>query len=449
MDTIRGKLQESNLVLSDEAIELLTQLEERGHLFLGWPDSERPANWFSWFPEDIPRQRSTAIVSSRLGRKLDEFDSLFRVVRAALTQLNPLAQNVLTVDGTTMQSVLKRGCELFGIPRLSVQVARREQTIDAWASHVLAQGAKHKTACYLSPEMNQVAKLPPLRDRVEVLESDQLVALHVRPNGNLHRLLIHRLREQSNSRTFVALGDGQLVPNELANELMEAGAIGWYLWNQQRDEQESTLRLGESQRPKAPILDKFDDQDAYLVHCTRRADGAWPDQDEEAYLDELILGDVARDRSSFAAISRIVGMQKLLATCTSVRGVQPVVSFTAVPLGAISTLRVFRAHRGRWDFEPYGVAIHRDVLRPLGARPVTYGNEETWKSLSPDDRAYFQKVGDEDNSIDWRVEKEWRVEGDVNLSELNASQVRVFVPTLAEAERIAEFSRWPVITTKS
>ena len=234
MDTILGKLQESRCELSDETIELLKQLDVRGYLFLGWPNSEQPADWLSWFPNQVPTLRPTAFVSSRLGRKLDEFDSLFRVVRVALSQLNPDAQCVLSVEGTTMHAVVKRGCELFGIPRLHVRTSRRGQSIDAWATDLLAQDPNDKTVCYLSPRTADATKSSPLRDRVEVLESDQLVALHVRPNGNLHTLLAQRLRDRPSSRTFVALGDEQLVPRELAHELMESGAIGWYLSNKRR-----------------------------------------------------------------------------------------------------------------------------------------------------------------------------------------------------------------------
>ena len=57
---------------------------------------------------------------------------------------------------------------------------------------------------------------------------------------------------------------------------------------------------------------------------------------------------------------------RLIASSEFVRGETPVVSLTAVPLGEIRTLRTYRSHLSRWDFEPYGICIRRDWLQRRG-----------------------------------------------------------------------------------
>ena len=186
----------------------------------------------------------------------------------------------------------------------------------------------------------------------------------------------------------------------------------------------------------------------FLTHCTRRQDGPWPDQDEVDWLDDLILDRADADHSALAAVGRILRGQRLIATAQTIRGATPVVSLTATPLAELDRLRVFRPHRGRWDFEPYGICIRRDWLQRLGARPVQYGDDGFWASLSPDDQPFFQLrhsgLSGGDRQIDWAVEDEWRVVGDVDLVALPADAALLFVPTESEAQQIATVSRWPV-----
>ena len=89
--------------------------------------------------------------------------------------------------------------------------------------------------------------------------------------------------------------------------------------------------------------------------------------------------------------------------------------------------------------------MYLELLQSWGARPVIYGDEASWLRLDTAHRPYFQKRGTSDEAIDWRVEKEWRIAGDVDLSKVAAEKAVVFVPSQAEAEQIAQLSRWPVL----
>ena len=136
-------------------------------------------------------------------------------------------------------------------------------------------------------------------------------------------------------------------------------------------------------------------------------------------------------------------------TNVTIRGGVKVVSFTKASLEDLRGLRTFRSHRGRWDFEPYGICIRRDSLAALGGRPVQYGDEQLWRSLPADDRPFFQKFDTCEQDIDWRVEQEWRYLGDLDLTQIAPDEGLVFVPSQAEAEHAARLSPWPVTVLKT
>jgi hypothetical protein len=79
---------------------------------------------------------------------------------------------------------------------------------------------------------------------------------------------------------------------------------------------------------------------------------------------------------------------------------------------------------------------------------VRYGDDQFWDSLSPDERPFFQlrqtRRSAGSRAIDWTVEDEWRIVGDVNLAEIPDTDALVFVPTETEAQEIAAVSPWPV-----
>jgi hypothetical protein len=164
-------------------------------------------------------------------------------------------------------------------------------------------------------------------------------------------------------------------------------------------------------------------------------------------LDELLLGWPEGRHSAFAALARIVLQRLLMGSGQAIRGGYRVVCFTAVPLAELPRLRVFRAHRGRWDFEPYGICIRRDWLQRHGARPVLYGDRPLWERLPERDRPFFQVACSRTSGgslIDWTAEREWRCIGDIDLTELGEREAIVFVPTAREAAAMAAISPWPV-----
>jgi hypothetical protein len=386
-------------------------------------------------------------------------------LRTACIRLDPTSDVLLTTKAVSSQKFIQRCGQLFGVPILRLDLEHGStETLRDWSRRVFTQkdrpsDAQHRV--YLSPSasVNEPNRpedglaMTPVRDRAMVALSELLVVLHLRANGNVHRLLKSRLAcsEFPAASVFLVIGDG-LVPRKLAEPLMDMGAVGWYMVDENASARRNPLppwtEVCARGRSAAPIVDCPSSEDwPYLTHCTRGRLGPWPGQAEEAYLDDLLLDRSGADHSALAALWRIVRSRRLLASSELVRGPEPVVSLTAVPLPEIHQLRTFRSHLGRWDFEPYGICIRRDWLQQQGARPVHYGDDSLWEQLDTAERPFFQKSHSRTGKgavLDWTVEREWRLLGDLRLNEIPRDAAIVFVPTRQEAHQLAMASPWPV-----
>ena len=393
------------------------------------------------------------------------------MLRAACTGIDAQHDVLLTSPATTTARFVERCAVLFGLRVLRIEVAD-DDTFDGWGRRVQSiepvQNAESLDAVFLSPCLNETdraqdeatpADNAPIRDRAIVAISDQLKMFHLRRDGHLHCLIRRRLNDPAwpLATVYVALGS-ELVPARIAKELQDLGAVGWVVLNSSVDRPEESG--AESSDIATNILHAEPAEAArivpvpaaaewqFLTHCTRRQAGPWPDQSEQDHLDDLILDRSGADHSSLAALCRIVKQQRLIATAQTVRGSTPVVSFTEVPVSELHRLRVFRPHRGRWDFEPYGICIRQDWLDRCNVRPVQYGDDELWQTLPPEDRPFFQlrntRRSAGDDRIDWSVEQEWRHVGDVDLRELPSDAAMLFTPSESDARQIAQISRWPV-----
>jgi hypothetical protein len=150
------------------------------------------------------------------------------------------------------------------------------------------------------------------------------------------------------------------------------------------------------------------------------------------------------DHSALATLRRIVLQQKLQATTKTIRAGFPVVCFSATSLLQLSQERIFRPHRGRWDFERFGICIDRGWLESIGTRPVLYGDDTLWNRMPERERPFFQKHERDAERIDWTIEQEWRHVGDVDLSGLSPETAALFVPQVADADRLIDISPWPI-----
>tara|TARA_Y100000588_G_scaffold173118_2_gene186963 strand:+ start:1103 stop:2233 length:1131 start_codon:yes stop_codon:yes gene_type:complete len=345
-----------------------------------------------------------AFVSSHLGRWPHRRTDWFAALSTACNQLLDENSRLLLVAGTTTAPYLTRCGELFG---------HRVETLDSTG---VSRGD---------------------RDQLSVFNADVIIALAVGNRSRTRTLIQQVLETPSEGRPPVWFARStSLVSREITEKWTTLGARPFDPASRRRSDPpiaEATVHLATNRMVKSGD---------WLVHCTRECDGRWPGQSQDQYLDDLILGRSASDHSVQATLRKILVERRLRAASRPVRGFPPAVSFSASPLEELLTRRVFRGHRGRWDFEPYGLAISRDWLAARGARPVVYRLPGDLRGNDP----FEQPTGSQGrHPMNWTREEEWRHPGDVDLSSLPDSQGLVLVHRHSDLGFVSGISRWPVL----
>lgn len=437
------------------------------------PDQTVSEYRLAWWPRGIPCGRRIAIVSSRVGRRLDQRPEWLAAFRSTCAKAEAEQAILLTGSGTTTARLVERAAKRFDLRALIVHEPQSGETGTRWLNRMFRYAAATPNdnlyQVYLSPALpfgeeppSSASENLPLCDRAVVAWADQLFISYLRPGGNLETLVRQRLMhsqcaEANHERpsVFVALGP-QLVPSPLAEQLLNLGAIGWILLPPDRSENDPLVVRNDPVPSYFPVPAAiswetvpripWSGAESYLTHCTRGPAGPWPEQTEQEFLDELLDPHPPAERSALNALVRIIEMQRILGSAAGLRGGTAAVCFTAVPLTALRSLRIYQPQRKCWNFEPYGICIRRDWLVANGTREVIYGDEETWHTLPEVDRPFFQRRGTRrgNRPRDWTREREWRHLGDVDLSGVPRSAAVVFVAALHEVELIARVSRWPV-----
>jgi hypothetical protein len=413
-----------------------------------------------WCSRPLPTDRRVAVMTSRVPRLIDPHGSWMLGLREALRRVRRETAVLATSAGCAGHELAWRGAVRQASPvvclhccdpnvasprtwarrwRASLERPAANGVADVW---VLPCSPAHSTG---APAGQAVLEAIPPRDRAAVALADEVMVLSLRAGGNLHALLRQRLTAGLGRVAMIDLPE--LQSRRARDELVQLGASLWSVPSVEDD----TAGLNDFAGPfAAPIVPAPAAADwAYLTHCTRACVGPWPRQSRDDYLDGLLDASSDADHSALATLSRIIAQRRIVASNRTVRGGFNVVSFTAVPVNDLARLRVFRTHRGRWDFEPYGLCVRRDWLARRGARPVRYGSDADWQAASAADRPFFQLIATSaaaarGGAIDWRVEAEWRHVGDIDLSDLPAGDGLVFAPNQAEAVRLSRISRWPI-----
>lgn len=397
-----------------------------------------------------------SMMSSRLGKRKDLKTWWFDAFRTALVRCDFENDCLCVVDGTAPAELVTRGSEIFALPRLRIRVSD-SPTVDAdglvdWVRLVQkqhsadrAEMADLETEVWISPEVLGFGEAAvtmlevPLADQLLAHLGDKLVVLSCRKKGNVERAVMDRLSHTTPPAAIVllAMQDELSVPSE---KLVHAGAIPWILDSGPTDPNavfeaiDSEAGIASDIRLKDGPLDQPDE---WLCHWTRAAFGPWQDQPSADFLDELILGCNSADRSALAALMRIIAQQRILATVATAAE-PPTVSFTAVPLHEFRQRRIFRKHKQRFDFEPWGVAIRKHVLVEQGCQKVHYVDDSANNRLAETGTApmFTQSRFDQRKKIDWSQEKEWRLPGTLNLGNMASTDLCYFVSSDLDAKRL-------------
>ena len=399
-----------------------------------------------WIPGGRPNGRSVSLVSSRLGQKLEKHRSVFDAIRTFCCRLDRERHFLVIHDQSPIHGAVVRAADLFGITIYELRPMPVEVDLH-WFEDRIAQD--HTLANGIYYDRNSMLGEAVQPDRLQIELSHEVRVLHVRKSGNIFGAIQTRLQGDDRAESIYVLHE-ETRKNAASKQLIQQGAIDWYLFDGNGSDsfkvENSAANQGMDAVESIEEFSKHNDVGQYVLHWTRRRFGPWPDQLEPRYHEDLLLGTTASKHDRISTLTKILVDKKLIASNDVTRDDRPVVSFSEVGVDQLTQLRTFRSHLSRWDFETLGIAIKKDVLKSLGGRGVVYGGESCWQQLDADEQPFFQKS---DGKIDWSVEKEWRVIGDVDLAKIGHEDAFVFVDSFQNAARVMPFTNFKVVVLAS
>lgn len=397
-----------------------------------------------------------AVVSSRLGRMpLAHHVELATLYRWTEQSINAAA-TPLTVASTAADRWVTRACQLLGTCPLRLELVAG------------ASGGDDRNPCGTFRIFCNDAKVN--RDEVAIMLADRVDVATVRRGGTIHRLLLQRLAHDRSAsiRVLVPVEPwGQPVlpgSSRVIQELIDAGAVGYCCrWDRPGDidcgERDAVASLQISDQAVEPLCGDFASEqllrhsDDWLIHSTRARQSAWPGQSDEQFFDWLLLSaPQVTDLSPLTTLKRIVAQQQLIGSGRTTRSGRPVVCFSDRPILQMIGQRIFRSHLGRWDAEPFGIAIRKDAAKRIGALPVIYFDPKTRSAESgtpvtrhADHEWRLQPIG---TTYDWTAEREWRLPGAADLRQFGGDEVIVFVASDDQCAQVGD-TKWPIISIES
>jgi len=162
----------------------------------------------------------------------------------------------------------------------------------------------------------------------------------------------------------------------------------------------------------------------HIIHWTRTPGSAWPGETLFSYYRAIAQSKEYYARNTLSTLIRILGERKLRASRRHYRQSVPAVAFSGLSPVRAATLMKWRARYREMSFEPYGLALRKEVAEKRGVRRVLYGNPEMYNYLDENDKPYFQSLGTIGN---WQPEQEFRHIGDLRLDRLPIDSLAVIV----------------------
>ena len=436
-----------------------------------------------WWPRGVSRSRRVGIVGSRLKRDPTMQAPILQALRLSMTAIDNLSEQVVASAGTSLYDYVEKAATTFDVPLLRVSTPADRGSSKLWLDELIQTQSTSDFGLLLSPDVSPSGSdaspradsvVPaleqlPIRDRILALMSDRLFVLTLRRNGNWWKLLqlgfSIGLWDAGAVRAVVGQG---LCSEDVASELQDHGAVPWSLiadddLSLNRDQQHGTVHSVDVSPKPTETYDRSLAEEAllaelvrpeptseWLLHWTRAPQTEWAGESRDAHLSSSVLSDAGVDRTTFGTLQRIVDERVVRATPGNNRATVDVVCLSEVPLVTLLAKRVFRSHRGRWDFEHYGIGVRKKRIWSLGGRPVIYGDESVWQTLPEGERPWFQLQQSQTGStpIGWTAENEWRLTSGLNLRNLPADDVFVFCRTKDEADILRTACDWRVVSVE-
>lgn len=389
---------------------------------------------------------AVSIASSRLGRNLRDRVDWFDEFRTRLESA-PSNTLFLTVPSTSTFPAMCAAAKLF--PHELVEL-RYDQDLgfDALVeincdTLKLNEQKTNRLSSRLIKYRSQLETSVSKADLLLFAFSDEVDVISCRPKGNISSLL--RCGLTNRLADFRIAESRSLFNADLISEFANLGA--------EVIRHDSKLKL---QSVCLEPIRRFNSADSFprlsddiakdfFIHTTRGASGPFPDQCEADFWNELVAGNCIPN-SPFDTLLRIVMQQRLIGQNQLTRSDVPVICFSEADISQFISTPQYRHGLKRWNYLPYGLGIRKSWLMNLGARPVIYGEHSDFRQLAPIDQPFFQRRSGRGGrgTIDWTAEKEWRLLHTLDLRNVRREDMFLFAPTVAECDRLADYSRWPV-----
>ena len=282
------------------------------------------------------------------------------------------------------------------------------------------------------------------RDRLLAFLADSNWALDIREGGNLHRILQQQQTQQPRSLR-ISFPASESARSSANLELLASHPETEILPDPPPDrhrvhpaERDQQIQPSVFESISTMQIDRRD----YLYHYTRSCPAPWPGQSYQEYLLSLLYNEPYCGHTALDTLVRILLEGRIRASLKLVRGELPVVSWTAAHPLQLEKLRQWNSALIRWTFEPYGLAIRKELVRKDGALPVIYVPESDFERLKPADRFRYQKH--EPPKSSWKHEREWRLPHDFQLEGLSRKDAFIFVPEMDDARLISDHVQSPL-----
>ncbi|MFT5528097.1 MAG: hypothetical protein ACI9HK_006085, partial [Pirellulaceae bacterium] len=384
----------------------------------------------------------TAVLSSRLGRCRQRNRIWLRTLAGLVATETKPSGIVILAEGMTCHPYLPQIARRQGRRFVSVWLPKsRPQQWKRWLENVLSNSPGAEIA--VSPFVDESGS-PMLRDSIISQLATKLLVLNVKEGGNTQRTLEAVGRDKE---VVFIQSEGLFQQGKFGEQDNDSRRRRWY--SIELPSHERTNRNSPRSGGELLFLEDLDDLQPLLSHWTRGSVGPWPDQTEEEFINELLSRDCP-DEPPFpppiVTLRRIVKQRRIVASGKTIRGGERVVCLTSTLLSEFRDRRVYRRHLGRWDYEPCGIAFPAAILNSQ-ARRVVYGDDGTWDILAAMQRWRFQ-ASETSKGVNWELEREWRVKGDLDFS--NLEQISYpFVPDLNAAISLRDIWSGPIIVLKS
>jgi hypothetical protein len=277
-----------------------------------------------------------------------------------------------------------------------------------------------------------------VRDRTVFHLADRILAAEINPDGNMFDLLSARISAGHSTRVWRPAGVGVQAEGNL--RLLDCGAKPFVF------DLKNYLPSAPKVHSRAPLTN-LDIQDMskcrWLIHFTKTWRGPWPGQNKNDFYRSIMDNEPGAGHLAIDSLIRILTEMQIRAGNRIIRGGHAVVSFTACDWDRLSELFLWRPALGRPTMEPYGIAVEKQFLFEMGARPAVYGGDDAWRRLPKEQKYRFQASGPSESP--WSREREWRLAGDLDLRRVPQDRCLILAPTRFEAERAQAATNFPVM----